>query len=54
MTRRQGDGPVRFFVFLCVLFILTLIVLYVMGASRTPQTRVIEQEIDLNAPQPNP
>lgn len=40
--------------FLFVLFIMTLIVLYVMGASRTPDTRMIEQEIDLNAPQPDP
>ena len=40
----------RFFMFLFVLFIMTLVVLYIMGERRTPNTRIIEQEIDLNAP----
>ena len=38
----------RFVLFLIVLFVLTLIVLYVIGDSRAPQTRLIEQEIELN------
>ena len=38
----------RFFMFLFVLFVLTLAVLYVIGDSRAPETRLIEQEINLD------
>ena len=39
----------RFFLFLFVLLVLTIVVLYVMGANRKPEQRIIEQEISLEA-----
>ncbi|WP_306249493.1 hypothetical protein [Parvularcula sp. IMCC14364] len=39
----------RFFLFLFVLFVLTVIVLYVLGSGQEPETRLIEQEIDLES-----
>ena len=39
----------RFFMFLIVLLILTLVVLYVTGSNSEPALRTIEQEIELEA-----
>lgn len=47
-TLFEGIG-LRFFLFLFVLFVLTVIVLYVLGSGQEPETRLIEQEIDLES-----
>ncbi len=38
----------RFYGFLALLFVLGVIVLYIMGDRRMPETQLIEQEIELN------
>ncbi len=38
----------RFYSFLFILLILAIIVLYIMGDRRMPETELVEQEIELN------
>ncbi|WP_156032564.1 hypothetical protein [Parvularcula oceani] len=44
----------RFFLFLLVLLVLTLVMLYVLGDRRQPSQRVIEQEVELQAREVSP
>ena len=38
----------RFYSFLFILLILAIIVLYILGDRRMPETELVEQEIELN------